>query len=70
MLTVEGQPPVDVAPGEALSLKGGVMHTFINTGDVTATIVEVFGKAPAAAADAAFGEALARGFAAALYPSR
>ena len=44
-LTVEGQTPVDVGPGEALSLKGGVMHTFTNTGKVTATIVEVFGKA-------------------------
>ena len=59
-LTVEGQPPVDVGPGEALSLKGGVMHTFINTGKVTATIVEVFGKAPAAAVDRAAAEALAR----------
>jgi quercetin dioxygenase-like cupin family protein len=45
-LTVEGQPPVDVTPGQALSLKGGVQHTFTNTGKVTATIVEVFGKAP------------------------
>lgn len=62
-LTVEGQPPVDVMPGEALALKGGVMHTFVNTGDVTATIVEVFGKAPAAAADVAFGELLARALA-------
>lgn len=62
-LTVEGQPPVDVGPGEALSLKGGVMHTFINTGKVTATIVEVFGKAPAAAADLAAAEALARALA-------
>ena len=62
-LTVEGQPPVDVRPGEALSLKGGVMHTFINTGTVTATIVEVFGKTPAAAADVAAAEALARALA-------
>jgi quercetin dioxygenase-like cupin family protein len=62
-LTVEGQPPVDVGPGEALSLKGGVMHTFTNTGKVTATIVEVFGKAPAAAADLAAAEALARALA-------
>lgn len=44
-LTVEGEPPVDVTPGQVLSLKGGVKHTFKNTGSVTATIVEVFGKA-------------------------
>lgn len=67
-LTVEGQAPVDVGPGEALSLKGGVMHTFINTGKVTATIVEVFGKAPAAAADAEAGLALGRAWALALAP--
>ena len=34
-----------------IDLKGGAKHTFKNTGTVTATIVEVFGKAPAAAAD-------------------
>jgi quercetin dioxygenase-like cupin family protein len=62
-LTVEGQAPVEVGPGEALSLKGGVMHTFTNTGKVIATIVEVFGKAPAAAADRAAAEALARALA-------
>jgi quercetin dioxygenase-like cupin family protein len=44
-LTVEGEPPVDVTPGQVLSLKGGVKHTFKNTGSVTATIVEVLGKA-------------------------
>ena len=55
LLTVEGQAPVEVGPGEALSLKGGVMHTFRNTGSVTATIVEVFGKAPGAAVDLAAG---------------
>jgi quercetin dioxygenase-like cupin family protein len=44
-LTVEGEAPVDVTPGQVLSLKGGVMHTFTNTGTVIATIVEVFGKA-------------------------
>ena len=44
-LTIEGETPQDVKPGQALSLKGGVMHTFTNTGTVTATIVEVFGKA-------------------------
>ena len=43
-LTVEGQPPVQVTPGEALHLAGGVKHTFTNTGTVTATMVEVFGK--------------------------
>jgi mannose-6-phosphate isomerase-like protein (cupin superfamily) len=43
-LTVEGESPVKVTPGEALHLKGGVTHTFTNTGKVTATIVEVFGK--------------------------
>ena len=44
-LTVEGQEPVEVKAGDVLELKGGVMHTFKNTGTVTATIVEVFGKA-------------------------
>ncbi len=62
-LTVEGQAPVEVNPGEALSLKGGVMHTFTNIGTVIATVVEVFGKVPAAAADRAFAEALARALA-------
>ena len=45
-LTIEGQPPVDVTAGDVVELKGGAMHTFKNTGTVTATIVEVFGKAP------------------------
>lgn len=45
-LTIEGQPPVDVKQGDVVELKGGAMHTFKNTGTVTATIVEVFGKAP------------------------
>jgi quercetin dioxygenase-like cupin family protein len=44
-LTVEGQEPVEVKAGDAIDLKGGAMHTFKNTGTVTATIVEVFGKA-------------------------
>jgi quercetin dioxygenase-like cupin family protein len=44
-LTVEGQEPLDVTQGQVIDLKGGVMHTFINTGAVAATIVEVFGKA-------------------------
>ena len=43
-LTVEGESPVTVTPGEALHLKGGARHTFTNTGKVAATIVEVFGK--------------------------
>lgn len=45
-LTVEGQEPVEVKAGDVLELKGGAMHTFKNTGTVTATIVEVFGKTP------------------------
>ena len=44
-LTIEGEPPVEVMPGQVVSLKGGAMHTFTNTGKVAATIVEVFGKA-------------------------
>ena len=43
-LTIEGESPQEVAQGQVLSLRGGVRHTFKNTGDVTATIVEVFGK--------------------------
>ena len=49
-LTIEGESAVEVKQGEALYLKGGAKHTFTNTGSVTATIVEVFGKAPAGAA--------------------
>jgi len=45
LFTIEGQAPVEVKAGDVLELKGGVMHTFKNTGTVTATIVEVFGKA-------------------------
>ena len=44
-LTIEGEAPVDVTPGQVLHLKGGAKHTFTNTGTVAATIVEVFGKA-------------------------
>ncbi len=44
-LTIEGQQPVEVKAGDVVELKGGAMHTFKNTGAVTATIVEVFGKA-------------------------
>jgi mannose-6-phosphate isomerase-like protein (cupin superfamily) len=65
-LTIEGESPVNVTPGQALYLKGGAKHTFKNTGSVTATIVEVFGKA-AAAADAA---ALAIAFAPSVEPPR
>ena len=45
LLTIEGETPVEVTQGEVLHLKGGAKHTFKNTGTVTATIVEVFGKA-------------------------
>jgi mannose-6-phosphate isomerase-like protein (cupin superfamily) len=48
-LTVEGDEPVNVTPGQVLTLKGAAKHTFKNTGSVTATIVEVFGRAQAAA---------------------
>ncbi len=44
LLTVDGEPPVEVTQGQVLNLKGGAKHTFKNTGAVTATIVEVFGK--------------------------
>lgn len=44
-LTIEGQEPVEVKAGEVVELKPSAMHTFKNTGTVTATIVEVFGKA-------------------------
>jgi quercetin dioxygenase-like cupin family protein len=43
-LTIEGQPAVTVTPGETLNIPAGAKHTFTNTGTVTATIVEVFGK--------------------------
>ena len=46
LLTIEGESPVEVTQGQVLNLKGGAKHTFKNTGTVTATIVEVFGKAP------------------------
>lgn len=44
-LTIEGQAPIDVKQGEVVELNNGAMHTFTNTGTVTATIVEVFGRA-------------------------
>src|SRR5438445_8979252 len=43
-LTIEGETPVDIMQGQVLYLKGGAKHTFTNTGTVTATIAEVFGK--------------------------
>jgi quercetin dioxygenase-like cupin family protein len=46
VLTVEGKPPVELAAGQAITLPGGVQHTFTNPGPATATIVEVFGKHP------------------------
>lgn len=45
VLTIEGEKPLEVTQGQVVSLKGGVNHTFTNPGTVTATIVEVFGKA-------------------------
>ena len=63
-LTIEGESPVDVTAGQVLDLKGGAKHTFTNTGTVTATIVEVFGKAKAAGdRDVALGHAIADAFA-------
>ena len=43
-LTIEGREPIDVKQGDVIDLPGGANHTFVNTGNVTATIVEVFGK--------------------------
>lgn len=68
-LTVDGSEPVKVTPGEALSLAGGARHTFTNTGTVAATIVEVFGKAPARAGEIDRLAALAAVFAGAPSPS-
>ena len=46
-LTIEGRQPIDVKQGAVVDLPAGANHTFVNTGNVTATIVEVFGrKAP------------------------
>jgi quercetin dioxygenase-like cupin family protein len=44
-LTIEGQPPIDVKQGDVVELNNAAMHTFVNTGSTTATIVEVFGRA-------------------------
>ena len=46
LLTIDGEVPVEVTQGQVVNLKGGAKHTFKNSGTVTATIVEVFGKAP------------------------
>jgi L-ascorbate metabolism protein UlaG (beta-lactamase superfamily)/quercetin dioxygenase-like cupin family protein len=56
-LTIEGESPIDITQGQVIDLKGGARHTFTNTGTVAATIVEVFGKRPAAAAAAPAGSA-------------
>lgn len=45
-VTVDGQAPLLLGPGEAVTIPGGASHTFTNIGSVTATIVEVFGKDP------------------------
>lgn len=63
-LTANGEAPIEVNPGEALALKGGVEHTFVNIGAVTSTIVEVFGKGSSAPGDAAAWAALAPALAA------
>jgi quercetin dioxygenase-like cupin family protein len=46
LLTFEGQEPIEVEPGQVLHFKGTTRHTFKNVAGATATIVEVFGKAP------------------------
>ena len=46
VLTIEGNPPIELVAGQAITLPGGVQHTFTNPGTATATIVEVFGKQP------------------------
>jgi len=45
VLTFEGEAPIEVEPGQVLHFKGTAKHTFKNIANVTATIVEVFGKA-------------------------
>jgi quercetin dioxygenase-like cupin family protein len=44
VLTFEGEAPIEVAPGQVIHFKGTTRHTFTNVANVTATIVEVFGK--------------------------
>ncbi len=46
VLTFEGEAPIEVEPGQVLHFKGTRRHTFKNVANVTATIVEVFGKTP------------------------
>jgi mannose-6-phosphate isomerase-like protein (cupin superfamily) len=67
-LTIEGESPVDVNPGEALYLKGGARHTFVNTGSVASTIVEVFGKTPAGPGEIESWATAAQAFAGAPVP--
>ena len=43
LMTIDGEPPVEVTQGQLLLLKGGAKHTFTNTGTVAASIVVVFG---------------------------
>lgn len=45
LLTIAGQAPVEVTPGQVIDLGGSTKHTFKNIGTLTAKIVEVFGKA-------------------------
>jgi quercetin dioxygenase-like cupin family protein len=45
VLTFEGDAPIEVEPGQVLHFKGTAKHTFKNIATVTATVVEVFGKA-------------------------
>lgn len=42
LLTVEGEPPIELTQGQVINLSGSARHTFKNTGMVTATIVELF----------------------------
>jgi quercetin dioxygenase-like cupin family protein len=46
VLTFEGEAPIEVEPGQVLHFKGTAKHTFKNIANVTATVVEVFGKPP------------------------
>ena len=46
VLTFEGEAPIEVEPGQVLHFKGTAKHTFKNVANVTATIVEGFGKTP------------------------
>lgn len=68
-LTIDGESAVEVNPGEALYLKGGAQHTFVNIGTVAATIVEVFGKGPAAPGEAEAWAALAPALAGTAVPT-